>query len=193
MKATKKGLVFVLSAPAGTGKTTLMRMLQEEFPRVVGSISCTTRHARPKEINGKDYHFVSPDDFNKRLAAGEFLEHATVFDHQYGTLRKTVEDLQKKGKHVFLVIDTQGAMQIKGKIPAIFIFVAPPTLEELKNRLGKRQTETLEVMQKRIAWAKHEMEMTSHYDYLIVNENLSTAYQVLRSIVIAEEHRTSKD
>ena len=193
MKAPKKGLVFVLSAPAGTGKTTLMKMLQEEFPHVVGSISCTTRHARHNEINGRDYHFISPDDFNKRLAAGEFLEHASVFDHQYGTLRNSVEDLQKKGHHVFLVIDTQGAMQIKEKIPAIFIFIAPPSFEELKNRLGKRQTETHEVMQKRIAWAKHEMEMISHYDYLIVNENLATAYQVLRSIVIAEEHRTDKN
>jgi guanylate kinase len=184
-----KGLLFVLSAPAGTGKTTLVRMLRDEFSCVCESISCTTRQPRAGEIPGKDYYFLSQHDFDHKTEQGDFLEHAKVFDYHYGTSKEFVLSQQEKGKHVILVIDTQGAMQLKGKIPAIFVFISPPNLQELRERLFKRQTETPESIEHRLSWAKKEMEMAVHYDYHIVNDNLHVAYEVLRSILIAEEHR----
>ena len=185
-----KGLVFVLSAPAGTGKTTLVRMLRSEFPCVTESISCTTRPIRAGEVDGVDYIFLSPEEFNRKIKAGDFLEHAKVFNHEYGTSQDYVHQKQIEGKHVFLVIDTQGAMQLmKSKFPAIFVFVSPPSLVELKARLFKRQTETQEVIEQRLNWAREEIKMAAHYDYHIVNDNLQIAYDILRSIVIAEEHR----
>lgn len=189
----KKGFAIVVSAPAGTGKTTLVRMLIDEFPEAITqSISCTTRPPREGEIDGKDYVFLKEDAFQKRVKRGEFLEYAQVFDHHYGTLAETVEKQRLSGKHVALVIDTQGAMALKGKLDALFIFVAPPSLEVLKERLENRQTESEDVRKKRLDWAAHELEQAAHYDYQIVNDDLNVAYQVLKSIVIAEEHRTDK-
>jgi len=185
-----KGFAIVVSAPAGTGKTTLVRMLIDEFPEVfTQSISCTTRPPRQGEVDGKDYVFLTESAFQKRIDRGEFLEHAQVFDHQYGTLSETVDQQRSSGKHVILVIDTQGALAIRGKLKALFVFVAPPSIETLKERLEKRQTESEEVIQKRLAWAQYEMDQAVHYDYRIMNDDLNTAYQVLKSIVIAEEHR----
>lgn len=183
------GLLFVISAPAGTGKTTLVRMLQDEFASVAESISYTTRKMRPKEIEGRDYHFISVEEFHRKIAADEFLEYAEVFGHYYGTSKKLVEELQKQGKHVLLVIDTQGARLLKKKIEAIFIFISPPNSEEQKRRLHGRQSESAEVIETRLSWAQKEMAEARWYDYFIVNENLKTAYEVLRAILIAEEHK----
>ncbi len=189
----KKGLVFVLSAPAGTGKTTLVRMLRDEFPVVVESVSCTTRPPRSGEASGRDYHFLTEAEFEKRIKQGDFLEHAKVFGHYYGTSKEFVLSEQEKGKHVFLVIDTQGAMELKKKhFPCVFIFITPPSLEELRERLIKRKTETEETLKRRLSWAEQEITMAPHYDYHIVNENLGFAYDILRGIVIAEEHRVKK-
>ncbi len=186
----KKGLVFVLSAPAGTGKTTLVRMLRDEFPLIVESVSCTTRPPRHGEVSGKDYHFLSEKEFEKRIKSGDFLEHAKVFGCQYGTSKDFVVKELEKGKHVFLVIDTQGASELrKKKFPAIFIFLSPPSIEELRARLIKRKTESPESLEKRLSWAEKEMTEMKNYDYHVVNENLNVAYDVLRSIVMAEEHR----
>lgn len=186
-----KGLVFVVSAPAGTGKTTLVKMLKDEFISIADSISCTTRSPRPGEINAKDYYFLKKEDFEEKIRAGEFLEYAKVFDHYYGTLKKHVVEEQEKGKDVVLVIDTQGAMQLKEKkFPAVYIFISPPNLQELRERLFKRQTEHMELIEQRLSWAKHELEMVVHYDYHLVNDNLARAYEILRSIFIAEEHKT---
>lgn len=186
----KKGLVFVLSAPAGTGKTTLVRMLKEEFPKIVESVSCTTRHPRHGEVTGRDYHFLSKQEFEKRIEHGDFLEHAEVFGNFYGTSKTFVMQELEKGKHVFLVIDTQGAKQLKkNKYPAVFIFLSPPSLEELRARLIKRQTESPESLERRLAWAEEEMKEIKNYDYHVVNENLNVAYDMLRSIIMAEEHR----
>lgn len=188
-----KGLIFVISAPAGTGKTTLLRMLRDEFNCVVGSISCTTRMPRAGEIHGKDYYFISTEEFEEKIKNDEFLEYAKVFDDYYGTLKATVMQEQEKGRHVVLVIDTQGAMQVKKKkVPSCFIFISPPTLQELRERLFKRNTEHPERIEQRLSWAKHEMEMMIHYDYHFVNDNLAKAYEILRSIFIAEEHKTKK-
>lgn len=187
----KRGLIFVLSAPAGTGKTTLVRMLADEFPGVYESVSCTTRSARPGEIEGVDYHFLSSSMFEEKLSQGDFLEHAEVFGHYYGTSSTLVEEKLSQGKHVFLVIDTQGAMMLqKKKISAIYVFLSPPSHETLRERLTQRKTEKPDVIERRLLWAKKEMERIDRYDYHIVNDDLALAYAVLRSIVIAEEHKT---
>ncbi len=188
-----KGLLFILSAPAGTGKTTLVKMLEDEFSCVRKSISCTTRAPRPGELPGKDYNFLSEAAFEAKVQSGDFLEHAQVFEFFYGTSRADVLKEQAKGKHVILVIDTQGALQLKGTIPAIFIFVSPPSLEELRERLLKRKTESSAMIEKRLSWAQREIALAKEYDYHIINQNLHTAYQVLRSILIAEEHRVRKE
>ena len=182
--------VVILSAPAGTGKTTLFKKLVQEFPKyVIQSISCTTRPPRQGEIDGKDYIFLTKEAFEKRKNLGEFIEHATVFGYQYGTLKATLEKQKQLGKYVFLIIDTQGALALKDKIDALFVFVHPPSIKDLKNRLQNRETETKEMVKKRVDWAYYELEQSKYYDYQIINDDLEVAYQVLKSILIAEEHK----
>jgi guanylate kinase len=186
-----KGKILVISAPAGTGKTTLVHKLINEFPKdITQSISCTTRPPREGEIDGKDYVFLTEEAFEKRKAAGDFLEYATVFGCQYGTLKETVEEQRLGGGYVVLVIDTQGALKLQKEIEAIFIFIRPPSIETLRKRLAKRNTELKAELKKRLDWAQFELDQAKHYDYQIVNDDLETAYQVLRSIVIAEEYKT---
>lgn len=184
-----KGRLFILSAPAGTGKTTLVQLLTRDFSCVVASISYTTRKPRPGEVDGIHYYFISKEEFIKRINAGEFLEHVELYGDYYGTSSVWVEEQLAQKKHVILVIDTQGAKLLKNKVDATTIFVAPPSVEELERRLKLRKTESQEVIEKRLQWAKKELEAQSSYDYLIINDDLSHAYQVLRSILIAEEHR----
>ena len=148
----RKNIVFVVSAPAGTGKTTLVQMLLKGHPQCVESISCTTRQPRPGEV---------PDEFQEKIGAGDFLEWAEVCGNKYGTSRSFVQREIERGHHVFLVIDTQGAMKIKDQIDGVFIFLSPPSHEELRRRLVERKTETPEVIEKRLAWAEKEIEMAS--------------------------------
>ena len=178
-----------MSAPVGTGKTTLARMLAKEFPSLVLSVSSTTRPSRSFEQEGRDYHFLSREEFEKQILAGEFLEYAEVFGNYYGTSKKSLEKMRSSGKHVLLVIDTQGALQLKERIDAVYIFIAPPNFQELQRRLEARESESGEEIQKRLSWAHQEMAEIDQYDYLIVNDTLDNAYAVLRSILIAEEHR----
>ncbi len=186
----EKGLVFVISAPAGTGKTTLTERLCREFKgQIQESISCTTRSKRVNESEGLHYHFINHDQFKEKIQTDAFLEYAEVFDHYYGTLKTEISAPLEKGIHVVLVIDTQGAMKIRDLIDAVFIFIAPPTLDELERRLRKRQTESEEMIEKRLKWAEKEITYAEHYDYFIINQDLEVAYQALKSIVIAEEHR----
>ncbi|MEI8365664.1 MAG: guanylate kinase [Parachlamydiaceae bacterium] len=185
----KRGKLFILSAPAGTGKTTLVRLLVTEFPCVMASISLTTRQPRGNEVDGVDYYFVSDKEFVSRIAAGEFLEYVELYGHYYGTSRVWVEQQLDRGKHVVLVIDTQGARALRGKVDVVTIFVSPPSIDELEKRLKQRKTESGDVIDQRLAWAREEMRAQHEYDYLIVNDDLATAYQVLRSIFVAEEHR----
>jgi len=188
-----KGLCVVLSAPAGTGKTTIARMLMDEFPCISESVSCTTRSMRPGEIAEKDYHFMTEKEFEVKLKEGEFLEHANVFGSHYGTLKEHVDKKLESGKHVILVIDTQGAMQLKEKnYPAIYIFLKPPSLTELRTRLFNRKTEAEKHIEERLAWAVQELEMAKHYDYIVTNDNLHSAYEIMRSILISEEHKTKR-
>jgi len=185
----KKGLLFIMSAPAGTGKTTLIKMLQNEFPQVIQSISFTTRKPREGEMDGIDYFFIDENEFQKKITAEDFLEYVKLYDTYYGTSIRWVRDKIDEGKHVFLVIDTQGAKQLRGRLPATYIFIRPPSIETLRERLVKRGTETSEMVAKRLAWAESEMKAVAEYDYQIINDDLNTAYEELRAILIAESHR----
>jgi guanylate kinase len=187
----EKGLFFVISAPSGAGKTTLVRKLTKEFHSVVESISYTTRKKREGEIEGKDYFFISKEKFEEKIKNKEFLEYAHVFGNYYGTSKKWIEEKLKKKKHIVLVIDTQGAKELRGKIKGAFIFIVPPNIQELKNRLLKRKDHPKEI-EKRISWAENELKEIKNYDYKITNEDLKTSYDVLRSIIIAEVHRIKK-
>lgn len=190
MANVKRGLVFVISAPAGTGKTTLVKKLTEEFPTISRCISYTTRQPRASEVSGVDYHFVTREQFEAKIKENDFLEYVRLYDHYYGTSKSWVNEKLDKGQHVVLVIDTQGAMFLKGKMDAIYIFLMPPSMEELERRLISRNTDKKQVIETRLEWAKKEIEARADYDYVIVNDDLNTAYDVLRSILIAEEHRT---
>lgn len=185
----QEGMCFIISAPAGTGKTTLVRLLVKEFPSMVVNVSYTTRQPRDKEVNGKDYHFITRSAFENKIATFDFLEYVNLYGEYYGSSYQWITEQQKLGKHVVLVIDTQGALQLKKLPNAIFIFITPPSLEVLKKRLNLRNTETTTTLEARLAWAEKEMQMINHYDYHIVNDDLQTAYEVLKSIVIAECHR----
>lgn len=185
----EKGLLFIVSGPAGTGKTSLVNRLLQEFSCVIASISFTTRKMRPGEVSGVNYHFVSREEFEHKVARGDFLEHVSLYGDYYGTAYATVQEKLDAGKHVVLVIDTQGALLLKGKTQGVFIFIKPPSLDTLRQRLLHRKTESVEVIEERLSYAKGEIDAMSHYDYCIVNDDFEIAYQVLRSIFIAEEHR----
>lgn len=187
-----QGLAFVISAPAGTGKTTLAKRLAKEFPCIATGVSFTTREPRKDEVPGEDYNFVTVEEFEKKIALGDFLEYVQLYGNYYGTSRQWLEEQLKKGKHILLTIDTQGALQLRGCFPAIFIFLMPPSLEELRKRLEQRMTETKEVIEERLELARKEIEASRFYDYSMVNDDLEVAYQILRSILIAEEHRVMK-
>lgn len=187
-----KGLIFIISAPAGTGKTTLVNMLTEEFSQIKQSLSFTTREKRENEEDGVHYHFISQEIFKNKITKDDFLEYAKVHGHYYGTSKSWVESETAKGHHVILVIDTQGALQLMNKLNAIFIFIKPPSVEILRARLLRRQTDSIEEIERRINWAKTELKAIPRYDYLIVNEKLQLAYQVLKSIIIAESHKVKR-
>lgn len=188
-----EGLLFVVSAPAGTGKTTLVRLLTKNFPCVVESVSCTTRVPRPGEEEGKDYFFVTRKEFEAKKKQGDFLENAEVFGHCYGTSKEFVDSQRKLGKHVILVIDTQGALHLQAlKVEATYIFIAPPDFEVLRERLLGRKTDSKEENEERLAWSHKEMELSVLYDFFIINSELEIAYEVLKSILIAEEHKIKK-
>ncbi len=185
----QKGLFFIVSAPAGTGKTTLVNRLLDEFPSIVRSVSSTTREPRAGESDGKDYHFLNEDEFKKKIDAQDFLEHVNLYGFYYGTSKSWLDGQINLGKHVVLVIDTQGGLLVREKLNAVCIFIKPPSMEELRLRLIHRQTEDMNIINKRLAWAAKEIEDSKQYDYQIVNDDLEVAYQVLKSIIIAEEHR----
>jgi len=188
-----KGLIFIVSAPAGTGKTTLVQMLAQEFPSIVASVSYTTRAPRLGEQEGKHYHFISQQAFKEKIDESDFLEYVQLYQDYYGTSQQWINKQIHQGKHVVLVIDTQGALQLKNKIAATFIFIRPPSLEILKARLINRQTESIAIIDTRLTWAQYELEQADLYDYQIVNDDLAVAYQALRSVVIAETYRTRKN
>lgn len=186
----QEGLLFIVSAPAGTGKTTLVTRLTSEFAKIKRSISYTTRSPREGEIDGIDYYFVSRNVFEEMIINNEFLEYAEVFGNYYGTSKKQVMSQLEKGFHVIMVIDTQGALNIKDKIKNSSIFIVPPSHDELTRRLNRRSLDSKDSINLRLEWAQHEITLAPYYDYKIINDDLEIAYQVLKSIIIAEEHKT---
>ena len=176
--------LFVISAPSGAGKTSLVRALMERESDLRFSISYTTRARRPGEQDGQHYFFVTPDDFRRMIEAGEFLEHARVFDNYYGTARAQVEALLADGHGVVLEIDWQGARQVRDAMPeSVGIFILPPSRAELERRLRGRATDSEEVIRRRLADAATDMAHWSEFQYVVVNDDFSTALCALADIV----------
>lgn len=185
------GILFVVSAPSGAGKTTMLKKVMDDLPGLVFSVSFTTRAPRTGEEEGRDYHFISAEEFRRirsRQPSG-FLEWAEVHGNLYGTGREEVEHHLRAGRDVILDIDVQGAMQIRKTSAPVLIFIAPPSPSELESRLRKRGTETGGAIALRLENARREMRYTDEYDYLIVNDRLSEAVDCLRSIIVAERCR----
>jgi guanylate kinase len=187
----KKGLLFVVSAPSGAGKTSLCRAITGSLEDLTHSISYATRKPRPGEIDGRDYYFVSQERFRDMIQAGDFAEWAEVHSNLYGTSRRVLDDLISKGLDVILDIDTQGAKQIKAKYDtAVFIFIMPPSLDILEERLRNRKSDHEDEIRKRMQRSREEIRDYAMYDYIIVNRDFDRALTELRSIVISERCRT---
>jgi guanylate kinase len=184
-----RGLLIVVSSPSGAGKTTLCHRLMEEFPDIVFSVSYTTRPKRRGEEEGVDYHFVDDPTFDKMVTNGEFAEWAEVFNHRYGTTVEAVKQALEGGRHVLFDIDYQGGRQLKAKFEkeAVMVFVLPPSLKELDARLRKRATDAPDVIDRRLAKAKDELKHYFIYQYLIVNDDLLSAYERLRCIYLSAQ------
>ena len=186
----RPGELFIVSGPSGVGKGTICRRLIEEKKDIVLSVSATTRAQREGEVEGVNYYFMDKEDFEKIIAEDGFLEYAEVFGNYYGTPRKMVEEQLSQGNDVLLEIDVQGAMKVKEVCPeGIFIFILPPNLAELRNRLEKRGTDSQEVIEKRLSLAIEEIRQMFGYDYFVVNDDLEEAVAKVHDIVSAEHAR----
>ena len=194
---THRGSLFIIAAPSGGGKTSLVNALLNNDPRLVLSISHTTRPARPGEIDGQHYHFVAEAVFEKMVNDGDFMEHARVFDHYYGTNRNSVALQLEQGLDVILEIDWQGARQVRSAFPdCCLIFIIPPSLETLRERLTDRGQDSENVIQRRMREAQAEISHWGEFDQLVVNDKFDTALEELRAIIndhrIQQPHQVNK-
>jgi guanylate kinase len=179
----KRGHLYVIAAPSGAGKTSLLQALMRRRPEVGFSVSCTTRRPRPGEHDGKDYHFIGREDFEKLKAAGEFIEHANVFGNLYGTRKSVVESALAAGRDLILEIDWQGARQVRERLPeAVQIFILPPSRAALEERLRKRGTDGEEAIARRLRESTLEMSHWREFDYVIVNRDFDQALAELEAI-----------
>ena len=193
IKTKKQGLLIVLSGPSGSGKNTVCDMAKEVMPNIWESVSMTSRKPRKGEVDGKDYYFVSEEEFEKNIEDGKMLEHAKFAGNYYGTPRESVQKQLDAGKDVLLVIEIQGALQIKEKIPqALFVFLLPPSMKELKRRLRMRKTETEEKLMERFETAYKEINELPKYNYVIVNDKADEAASKLEAIINAEKCRVDR-
>lgn len=190
----RRGIVFILSAPSGAGKTTIWRAALERIPGIEFSVSLTTRKPRGNEVDGTDYHFVSEDEFIRRREGGELAEWAQVFDASYGTLRGPLDNAVRAGRDILLDIDIQGAAQIREKYThdAVAVFVLPPSFDDLAQRLRKRGTESEGAISSRLARSREEARAYSEYDYLIINDNVDDSVELFRAVVNAERSRVAR-
>jgi guanylate kinase len=189
----REGVLFVISAPSGAGKTTLCKEIIDIFPDLRHSVSYTTRTPRPGEVHGRDYFFVGQDEFSRMVEAHEFAEWAEVHGNLYGTSLATLNQCRSQGIDLILDIDCQGAQQLKGRFDGgVYIFILPPSITELRRRLDSRRSDTEEVIERRINNAAAEIKEARWYDYIIVNDKFSVAAEQLKSVLIAEQCRSSR-
>lgn len=182
-----RGLLLVLSGPAGVGKGTVCKALRERMPDLVYSVSATTRNPRPGEVEGVNYFFKTKEEFRRMIERDELLEWAEYVGNYYGTPRAFVESMLDAGRDVILEIEVQGALQVKQKFPqGTFLFLAPPDLEELESRIVGRGTESEETIRRRMEVARSEIEMMDHYDYVVVNDEVEWACDRIQAIITAE-------
>ncbi|MGE4589114.1 MAG: guanylate kinase [Acidaminococcaceae bacterium] len=185
-----QGVLLVLSGPSGAGKGTICNKLREKRNDLSYSVSATTRAPRNGEVDGKDYFFITIDHFKEMIENDEMLEYAEIYGNYYGTPKPYVMNILEQGKDVVLEIDPQGALQIKKRFPdAVFVFIVPPSLDELTKRIYKRGTDSEEVIKRRLSSATSELEYASKYDYIIVNDEVEKATNKVSNIIDAERNR----
>lgn len=191
---TKRGMLIVLSGPSGVGKGTVRKAIFDQNNNDFQySISMTTRKPRPGEVDGVDYFFVSKEEFEDRIQTGGMLEYAKYVDNYYGTPLKYVNETLDSGKDVFLEIEVNGAMQVRAKSPdGVFVFLTPPDLMELKQRLIHRGTDAMDVIDKRVATAVGEIKMMQNYDYAVVNDEVNNAVEKIKTIIRSERLRVTR-
>jgi len=189
-----RGLLIVVSGASGTGKGTVCKKILDESPQIAYSISATTRAPRPGEIDGREYYFLSRDEFQSWIAGGKFLEFAEVYGNFYGTPLNKIEERLNRGEDILLEIDVQGALNVKRKCPeGIFIFLLPPSLDELKRRIEGRGTETPESLSRRLENAVAEIKTGLEYNYVVVNDSVDVAAAQIKSIITAERCRVERN
>ena len=190
---SRRGTLFVVSAPSGAGKTTLCREIRLRLPDLAYSVSVTTRPPRPGEIDGVDFRFVGEPEFRAMLGAGELAEWATVHGNLYGTRARALEDALAAGRDVLLDIDTQGAAQLRARYPdAVLIFIVAPSVKELEQRLRERRSDANVEIERRLVRAREEIALWRRYDYLIVNRDVKDAVEQLAAVIQAERCRTTR-
>jgi guanylate kinase len=189
----RRGLLFVVSAPSGAGKTTLCKELVSAIPGLHHSVSWTTRKPRPGESHGQEYFFVEEPQFQEMVARNEFAEWARVYGHLYGTPRMALTEMMEKGLDVLLEIDVQGALQMKKKFPdGVYVYIMPPSIEALRIRLMQRGSDTADEIQRRLQKAREEVWSYREYYYIVRNEDMKQALKELEAIVLAERTKTQR-
>lgn len=188
-----RGLLIVVSGASGTGKGTVCKKLLSELPNVHYSISATTRQPRQGEVDGREYYFISDDEFKRWIADGKFLEFAEVYGNFYGTPLTKIEERLNRGEDVLLEIDVQGALNVKRKCPdGVYIFLLPPSLDELKRRIEGRGSETPDSLKRRLQAAVAEIQIGREYDYAVVNDTVDNAVAQIEAILVAEKCRVAR-
>ena len=190
---SKKGVLLVISGPSGAGKGTICKALLEKHKEIYLSVSATTREPRNGEVEGVNYFFLKKEDFLQKVEEGDFLEHAEVYGNYYGTPKSSVQKMIDEGRDVILEIDIQGALKVKENCEeGIFIFILPPSMEELKQRIIKRGSETPESLMRRFKSAYKEINYISKYNYAVVNDEVDTAVSKIEAIITAEKCRVDR-
>lgn len=190
----RQGLLIVISGASGTGKGTVCKKILSDLPKVAYSISATTRSPRPSEIDGREYYFLSVDEFKSWIAEEKFLEYAEVYGNFYGTPLNKIEERLNRGEDVLLEIDVQGALNVKKKCPeGVYIFLLPPSLEELKSRIEGRGTESPESLSRRLKNAVAEIKIGLEYDYVVVNDTIDNAASQIKAILTAERLKVARN